>query len=204
MSKAAYLALGIPLLVACSSETPPTAPFSVPVVTQATHAPDAAQNANGGNFGTPLLSSEEPPLASGAVVTSNARGNAIFQLSSDGTTLTYKLIVANIENVFMAHIHLGPVGVNGPVVVWLYPSTTPGAAPTGQGRIDGVIAEGTITAANLVGPLAGDPFSDLVNALRTGNAYVNVHTDDGVAPTNTGPGDFPGGEIRGQVEHRGH
>jgi hypothetical protein len=26
-----------------------------------------------------------------------------------------------------------------------------------------------------------------------------VHTNDGVAPPNTGPGDFPGGEIRGQV-----
>jgi len=26
-----------------------------------------------------------------------------------------------------------------------------------------------------------------------------VHTNDGVAPTNTGPGDFPGGEIRDQV-----
>jgi hypothetical protein len=25
-----------------------------------------------------------------------------------------------------------------------------------------------------------------------------------VAPTNTGPGDFPGGEVRGQIEHRGH
>ena len=33
----------------------------------------------------------------------------------------------------------------------------------------------------------------------SGNAYVNVHTNDGVDPPNTGPGDFPGGEIRGQV-----
>jgi hypothetical protein len=36
-------------------------------------------------------------------------------------------------------------------------------------------------------------------AMGTGGTYVNVHTDDGVAPPNTGPGDFPGGEIRGQV-----
>jgi len=35
--------------------------------------------------------------------------------------------------------------------------------------------------------------------MRAGNTYVNVHTNDGVAPTNTGPGDFPGGEIRGQI-----
>jgi hypothetical protein len=32
-----------------------------------------------------------------------------------------------------------------------------------------------------------------------GETYVNVHTNDGVDPTNTGPGDIPGGEIRGQV-----
>jgi hypothetical protein len=32
--------------------------------------------------------------------------------------------------------------------------------------------------------------------LENGGAYVNVHTDDGVAPSNTGPGDLPGGEIR--------
>jgi hypothetical protein len=35
--------------------------------------------------------------------------------------------------------------------------------------------------------------------MQSGNTYVNVHTNDGVAPTNTGPGDFPGGEIRGQI-----
>ena len=67
--------------------------------------------------------------------------------------------------------------------------------------MDGVLAEGTITAADLVGPLAGHPLSDLIDAIQAGNAYVNVHTNDGVAPTNTGPGDFPGGEIRGQLEH---
>jgi hypothetical protein len=28
---------------------------------------------------------------------------------------------------------------------------------------------------------------------------VNVHTNDGVDPADSGPGDFPGGEIRGQI-----
>jgi hypothetical protein len=62
-----------------------------------------------------------------------------------------------------------------------------------------VLAEGTITAANLIGPLAGHPLSDLIADMESGGAYVNIHTNDGVAPTNTGPGDFPGGEIRGQI-----
>ena len=35
---------------------------------------------------------------------------------------------------------------------------------------------------------------------RGGNAYVNVHEDDGVGDPNSGPGDFPGGEIRAQME----
>ena len=39
----------------------------------------------------------------------------------------------------------------------------------------------------------------LVRQMRAGNTYVNVHTDDGVTLPDTGPGDFPGGEIRGQI-----
>jgi hypothetical protein len=38
----------------------------------------------------------------------------------------------------------------------------------------------------------------VVIALESGNTYVNVHTNDRVAPPDTGLGDFPGGEIRGQ------
>jgi hypothetical protein len=38
-----------------------------------------------------------------------------------------------------------------------------------------------------------------VEQMRAGNTYVNVHTNDGMGATNTGPGDFPGGEIRGQI-----
>jgi hypothetical protein len=169
----------------------------------ASHNGSANARANGGNFGTPLGAGEEV-MPTGVVNDSRARGNAVFQLSQDGTELTYQLIVANIENVFQAHIHQGPAGTNGPIVVWLYPSTSPPAGPTGGGRIDGVIATGTITAANMIGPLTGQPFSALIAEIKSGNTYVNVHTNDGVAPTNTGPGDFPGGEIRGQLEHRGH
>jgi hypothetical protein len=179
----------------------------VPVFSSSTAAaaarPAASPKANGGNFGTPL-SSDEEVMPTGVVNTSTARGNAIFQLNEAATELSYHLIVANIENVFQAHIHQGAPGANGGIIVWLYPSTTPGAGPTGGGRIDGVIAKGTITAADLVGALQGQPLSALLSLLANGNAYVNVHTNDGLAPTNTGPGDYPGGEIRGQVEHRGH
>ncbi|MGH2695306.1 MAG: CHRD domain-containing protein [Actinomycetota bacterium] len=129
----------------------------------------------------------------------NAQGQAIFHLSKDGSALEYKLIASNIENVFQAHIHMGPPGVNGPIVVWLYPSTDPVAGALGSGRHDGVLAQGTITEANFVGPLADASMSDLVELMNSAGAYVNVHTNDGVDPANTGPGDFPGGEIRGDL-----
>ncbi len=66
--------------------------------------------------------------------------------------------------------------------------------------INGVLAQGDFDATKFVGPMAGKPMSALVENLTAGTAYVNIHTDDGVAPPNTGPGDFPGGEIRGQVK----
>jgi len=114
----------------------------------------------------------------------DAQGQAIFQLSRDGETLTYRLITANIENVTQAHIHLGAPGTNGGIVAWLYPSGPP--LQLIPGRSDGVLATGTITASSLVGALAGQPLSALVDRLNAGTAYVNVHTTQ-----------YPPGEIRG-------
>ena len=141
------------------------------------------------NFVAPLSGGEEVPARD-----TDARGNAIFHLHADGTELSYKLIVANIENVVAAHIHCGPVGVSGPVGVNLFIGGVPGS-----GRVDGVIASGTITAPNPGNACGWLDLEDVLDAIRSNNAYVNVHTNDGVAPIDTGPGDFPGGEIRGQI-----
>jgi len=157
------------------------------------------------NYRTHLKGDNEVPPP-GVVIETNAQGQAIFQLSPDGSELSYKLIVANIENVFQAHIHIGAPGSNGPIAVWLYPSTAPVPGPFGQGRIQGPIAEGTITSANLVnqGLTGVTTLEQLIAAIESGNAYVNVHTNDGVAPANTGAGDFPGGEIRGPLGGHDH
>lgn len=119
-------------------------------------------------------------------VETTATGQAIFKLSNDGEMLYYKLIVANIEDVRMSHIHLAPEGANGPIVVWLYPSGPPPVLI--EGSTNGVLAEGVITEESLGGSLAGQPLSVLIDAMKAGNAYVNVHT---LA--------HPGGEIRGQI-----
>ena len=150
--------------------------------------------AAGRNFGTHLNGGNEVPVR-----LTNAQGEARFKLAEDGQSLHYKLNIANIENVFMAHLHLGAAGTAGPIVVWLYPSRPP-AQPL-PGRTQGTLAEGDITAADLIGPLAGKPLSALLDAIETGSVYVNVHTNDLVDPLNTGPGDFLSGEIRGQLQH---
>ena len=155
----------------------------------ASMTPIAAQ-ADDTNWTAHLSAAEEVPENA-----SLARGQTVLKLSSDGTELDYRLIVANLDNPVAAHIHFGPEGVNGPVVAFLY-----GPAAPGGGKTSGVIATGTITATDLVGPLAGQPLSALVDAIEAGNAYVNVHTNDGVAPVTNEPGDLPGGEIRGQID----
>ncbi|MFZ3167073.1 MAG: PQQ-dependent sugar dehydrogenase, partial [Candidatus Methanoperedens sp.] len=123
-------------------------------------------------------------------VVSLAKGNATFELSDNGTRLHYKIMVENIENVTMAHIHLAPAGVDGPVVAWLYPEVPP--AVLIPGRFDGLLAEGNITSINLSGPLAGQPLNALLEAMIKGNTYVNVHTNQ-----------YPNGEIRGQITASG-
>jgi hypothetical protein len=130
---------------------------------------------------TQLSGAEEVPMNDSA-----GRGVAVVQLSQDGSALTYRLNVANIENVTQAHIHLGAAGSNGPVVAWLYPSGPP--AQLIPGRSSGTLATGTITAEDLVGPLAGQPLSALWSSIAAGTAYVNVHTSQ-----------HPPGEIRGQM-----
>jgi hypothetical protein len=159
--------------------------------------------AAGANFRTHLTGADEVPARE-----TQAQGQATFRLNNDGTELYYKLIASNIDNIFMAHIHYAPAGVNGQIIVWLYPAAPP-AVPI-PGRHDGELAEGVITGMNIleVGPFAGlSPQARLdllVHEMESGAAYVNVHTNDFVNPPNTGPGDFPGGEIRGQIDGHDH
>jgi hypothetical protein len=178
------------LVLACTlgACTEPSPTVAIPVFDL---APAAGVLENGvTHAGIPLAGDEEVPARA-----TRARGTAVLHFSDDGTELSYQLIVANIANVVQAHIHIGAPGQNGPVGVFLY-----GVVASGGGRIQGVIAEGTLTADDFIGPLDGASMEDLRDHIRNGNAYVNVHTNDGVAPTNTGPGDFPGGEIRGAID----
>lgn len=128
-------------------------------------------------FTTQMSGSEEVPP-----VDSLGSGTSEFNLSSDGSSIGYKLNVTGISGITAAHIHSGNVGENGPVIVTLFNSDTP------TDEINGLLSEGTISASDLEGPLEGKEISDLVSEMSNGVTYVNVHTQ-----TN------PDGEIRGQI-----
>jgi hypothetical protein len=134
-------------------------------------------------FQTSLSPGEEVTVTP---VESSARGHAVLRLSRDGTELHYRVTLSRIDNVTMAHLHLAPAGANSPVVAWLYPSGPPPQLI--EGRVNGVLAAGTITASDLVGPLGGATLAELVDQIEAGNVYVNVHTTA-----------YPAGEVRGQL-----
>lgn len=117
-------------------------------------------------------------------VNSQATGLATFEMTRDG--LSYVALLNGITNVMMGHIHIGRPGAAGPVAVWLYPAGPPPVLISGS--YGGVVASGTITARNLVGPLANQQLPALITAITSGNAYVQFHTQA-----------IPAGEIRGQI-----
>jgi len=134
-------------------------------------------------FVAPLWGRQEVPS-----VQTRSVGLALFKLNSEETEMKYALIVAKGDDVTQAHIHCGAPGVNGPVVVFLY-----GLGPTVD--VNGILATGVITAGSVI-PRPDSPacpggvadLADVLQKMRSGEAYANVHTVE-----------FPGGEIRGKI-----
>ena len=118
--------------------------------------------------------------------------------------IAYTLKYSDLEgSVQQAHIHLGQVGVNGGITVFLCSNLGNGPAGTQPCPAPPATISGTITAAD-VSPnipatqaarnqgLNTGEFDEFLAALRAGVLYVNVHSTT-----------WPGGEIRSQIEH-GH
>jgi hypothetical protein len=143
----------------------------------------------GAAYTAPLSGGEEVPPR-----TTPAGGEATFQVSADGQSLTYTVTVRDITNVTMGHIHLAPAGANGDIILPLVAMMPPAGGPK-----SGVIGQGTATAAQLVGPMQGKTLAELVAEMDAGNTYVNIHTAGGTSPATLQPGDIPPGEIRGQI-----
>jgi hypothetical protein len=141
--------------------------------------PVGAEDGGQRNFVAPLSGGEEVPP-----VDTQATGVAKFQLSKDGSQLTYKINVANIEGVVAAHIHCAPAGVNGPVGVTLFAGSPAGA-------VQGTLVQGVITAPDPANGCGWTYLAAAVASMRSGATYVNVHTI---------PPGVPSGEVRGQVK----
>ena len=120
-------------------------------------------------------------------VNTQAHGEVRFWTSENRQSVRYRLSVAKMENITMAHLQLGKADTTGPIVVWLYPERPPPQVV--RGMFTGVLAEGSIEAGELLGPLQGRLLGDLIAEMKAGNTYVNVHSNR-----------YPEGEIRGQVE----
>ncbi|MHB1347048.1 MAG: CHRD domain-containing protein [Candidatus Humimicrobiaceae bacterium] len=143
--------------------------------------PFSGMETKGQLFSAILTGANEVPSVQTA-----ASGSAVFMLSADGKSLWYKLAVDNIIAPQASHIHWAMTGVNGPVVVPLFPTAI---YMVKSGEFSGTLSEGTIMAKDLKDALAGKTLMDLVNGIKAGTAYVNVHT---LA--------HPAGEIRGQIK----
>ncbi len=123
---------------------------------------------------------EVPPVAT------DTEGKADFQVNEEQTIIEYELEIEAPANATLlgqagAHIHCGLPDENGPVVVFLA-----GVIPGGVGAE--LKIEGSLTEANIVNDACGATLPLLVQSMRAGMTYVNVHSSD-----------FPAGEIRGQI-----
>jgi CHRD domain-containing protein len=114
-------------------------------------------------------------------ITSSASGTADFKYIADIGTLVYRIDVASIDSVFLAHIH-GPADTSATAGVAL--NLFVPAAPKGLG-FTGTLAQGV---GGDLGAPAGMTMDSLLVLMRNGHAYVNVHTRA-----------HPAGEIRGQI-----
>ncbi|HEX6997832.1 MAG TPA: CHRD domain-containing protein [Gammaproteobacteria bacterium] len=128
-------------------------------------------------------------------VSTPARGMFAAQVDEAASTITYTLQYDPLSgDVTQAHLHLGERHTNGGISVWLCSNLTDPPPPAGTQACPPGPAEisGTITPEQVGGPMdqgiAAGEFVELLEAMRAGAVYVNVHSTT-----------HPGGEIRAQL-----
>jgi CHRD domain len=134
-----------------------------------------------------LTGDEEVP-----VVLTGAEGKFKATLGSD--EVDYELRYEDLEGtITQAHIHIGQRLANGGIAVWLCGTTTnPGPPGTPVCPASPGTVTDSFTAADVIGPagqgIAPGEFEELLDAIRDGWTYANVHSSLA-----------PGGEMRGQL-----
>ena len=138
---------------------------------------------------------EVPSVSTGASGEFNAR------ISNDESQIDWELSYSDLEGaVQQGHIHIGNVGVNGGISVFLCTNLGNGPAgtqpcPAPPATISGTIVAADVspnipaTAAARTQGLNTGEIDELIAALRAGALYVNVHSTM-----------WPGGEVRSQID----
>ena len=142
-------------------------------------------------------------------VSTTGNGSFTARISNDESRIDWELSYSDLEcAVQQAHIHIGNVGVNGGITVFLCTNLGNGPAGTQPCPAPPATISGTIVAAdvspNIPATLAArnqglntGEIDELIRAIRAGATYVNVHSTT-----------WPGGEIRSQIDgnsgHGGH
>ena len=128
-------------------------------------------------------------------------GSFKAKIDDKADKIEYTLKYNDLEgDVTQAHIHFGRPALSGGISAWLCGTPAPGptgpaGTPTCPGPRDGTVS-GTLVPANVVGPagqgIAPGEFDELVEAIRAGATYANVHTSK-----------YPAGEIRAPLGGKG-
>jgi CHRD domain-containing protein len=155
-------------------------------------ATGSAATARGGpnNFREQLTGYEETPVA----LSTTGSGQAFVHINRQEDEISYRLSYTALEgNVLQAHIHFGAPAQSGGISVFLCTNLGNGPAGTQECPAAPATVTGTLAAADVIGPagqgIAAGQFDELVDAIREGVTYVNVHSSL-----------YPAGEIRGQIE----
>lgn len=133
-----------------------------------------------GTYSALLTGAESVPA-----VNTVAEGTLDLVYDAEDEKLTFSLkITKKLTNPTVASIYQGTPGDSGDAVYTLFVADDPNA-----GTYQGTLAEGTVVAMDLIGPLSGGTIKDLLALIEDGEAYVSV-----------GNKSHPVDAIRGQIE----
>jgi CHRD domain len=158
----------------------------VAVVAIASVVATTALAGDGKNAKAKLSGFEEVP----AVLT-DGNGEFKAKISRTEQRIDYTLTYEDIEGggILFAHIHIGQRLANGAVAAFLCGGGTKPAPCPPSGTVTGTITPADVVPVPAQGVLT---FADLVEAIREGITYTNVHSMRS-----------PNGEIRGQIDGGG-
>jgi len=141
-----------------------------------------------------LTGYQEDPLA----LSTSGGGEFRARIADNEQSISYELSYRDLEGaVTQSHIHLGRPSASGGIITFLCTNLGNGPAGTQACPAAPATISGTIRPADVIGPagqgITAGQFAELVQAIRAGATYVNVHSSL-----------YPGGEIRAQLDHDNH